>query len=682
MSDRPAVSVVMPFAGDPQDAAAAVAALERIDTRTGDELILVDNSAVAVAAGSERVRVVRATAERSSYSARNAGARAAVNDWLLFIDADTLPIPELLDAYLMRPPAEKEGALAGTVAAVPGRSLVARYADSRGYLSQSEHLADDFRPHAVTANLMVRRRAWASVGGFAQGVRSGGDSDFSWRLQEAGWRLGHRPEARVEHHHRERLRAFVRVVARYAAGRAWLRRRWPGAFPGLPGAGAAARGAAAAVRWLATGDLERGAFRALDALVAVTDLAGEQLANRPPAGTLAAGPEDLIVLADGYPVQSETFVVEEIRALVRAGHGVRIEAAHRPVRQALGALDLAPVAYLEDDSRLAKLAGGAWLLATHPRECIADLFARRRWRTEEPVLPLRSLAPLVRRLDDRPGAKLHCHFAGPMALTTLRVARLTGRSYAVTAHAYEIFREPANLREKLESAAMVFTGCAYNVDHLRRLAPRATVHEIVMGVDAARFTRSGPLPGGRRVIAVGRLVEKKGFADLIAAVARPLASDVVEELVIVGDGPLRDALTSLASGLGVAERVRFTGAVEPDAVRTLLEEADLLAMPCLIAADGDRDSMPVVVKEALALELMVVGSDAVGLPELIEPAFGRLVPPRDPEALARAIAELLSLGPEERAAAGRAGRDHVVAFANVDAETAKLAGLLQITSIR
>jgi glycosyltransferase involved in cell wall biosynthesis len=245
---------------------------------------------------------------------------------------------------------------------------------------------------------------------------------------------------------------------------------------------------------------------------------------------------------------------------------------------------------------------------------------------------------------------------------------------------YDIYKLPRNLEEKLGAADLVTSGCDYTVRDLQRIAGHEAdgrVARIVMGVDPEHFRRRRPYPGGRTVVAVGRLVEKKGFVHLIRAAAHPALAGSVERVSIVGEGPLREHLEAEIERLGVGDVVELAGRREPDEVRDLLESADVLAMPCVVAADGDRDSMPVVVKEALAMEVPVVVSEEVGLPELVRPEFGRLVPPADSDALAEALAELLSLPPEQRAEMGRAGRAFVAERANVHIETARLSELFE-----
>ena len=381
----------------------------------------------------------------------------------------------------------------------------------------------------------------------------------------------------------------------------------------------------------------------------------------------------LAFVLDHWPELSETFVVNELEALRRLGHDVRVQAAEAAANPNPEAPGDVTVHLLARDGRQRGVRDLLWLLARSPRACARDLRRRRRWKREEWVRPLRSLAPAARRIVARGDEHLHAHFAGGAALDAMRLAALTGRSFSVTAHAYDIFLEPRNLAEKLTRADAVFTGCDYNVRHLRRVAPRANLHKVVMGVDAGRFRRRSPLPGGRVVIAVGRLVEKKGFALLVEAVA---ALPRVQ-LQIVGDGPLRDDLERRAQQSGAGARVAFLGSLAPAEVRDALEQADVLAMPCVVARDGDRDSMPVVVKEAMAMELLVVASDEVGLPECVQAPWGALCPPGDAGALAAALGGMLALPAEERASAGRAGRAWVREHADVDAETARLVRALE-----
>jgi GT2 family glycosyltransferase len=216
----------MPFAGDEREAQAAIDALLVLELRPGDELILADNSGVAAPRGG--VAVIRATGERSPAHARNAGASRAHNDWILFLDADCLAPRELLDAYFAAPVADDVGALAGEVVPLPGDdTLAARYGTVRSFLSQEAHMNHPFRPRAVAANLLVRRAAFEQIGGFYEGVRAAEDTDFAWRLQQAGWRLELRRRAQVQHRYRASLRELRRQWRGYAAGRAWLARTYP-----------------------------------------------------------------------------------------------------------------------------------------------------------------------------------------------------------------------------------------------------------------------------------------------------------------------------------------------------------------------------------------------------------------------------------------------------------------------
>jgi colanic acid/amylovoran biosynthesis glycosyltransferase len=378
----------------------------------------------------------------------------------------------------------------------------------------------------------------------------------------------------------------------------------------------------------------------------------------------------LAVFVDVFPELSETFILNEVKALAAEGVEVRVEAARRSQRPNPEAGDAPPAVYWDEGgSRGDNLRALGWLLTRHPLRVARDFAGRVRWRGDEPVRPLRRLAPVARRVAEQ-SDHIHAHFAAGAALDAMRVSLLTGVPYSVVTHAYDIFLHPRNLDEKLERSHFHVTVCDYNAEFLRHRAPKAAarMHKIVMGVDPDQFKRSAPYPGGRNVLAVGRLIEKKGFAYLVEA-ARSLPDVQVR---LVGDGPLRAELERDAP-----PNVELLGSLPPDEVRSRLEEADLLALPCVVAADGDRDSMPVVVKEALAMEIPVVGSDEVGMPEIVQSDWGRLVPPRDAEALAEAIRELLALPAEQRAEMGRRGREFVAQSFSVHGEAQKLQGLIE-----
>jgi mycofactocin glycosyltransferase len=284
VSGRPAVAIVVPFRGDEEAAQRLVTAVERLERGPSDRLIVADNSDRGCVEGlaPAGTRVVRARGERSSYHARNAGAAAAPAgiEWLLFVDADCAPAPDLLDAYFAGPIPARCALVGGEIAPDASQgSLLARYARSRNFLSQTEGLHGKAGVAAASANLLVRRAAFDEVGGFAEGIRSGGDVDLCWRLRDAGWSLVYRPQARVVHRHRETLVGFLGQVARYGAGARWLDRRHPGSspcWPLVPGLIGSARDVATNT---SHGRLDEALYRAIDGLGLVVHNIGYRLSN-------------------------------------------------------------------------------------------------------------------------------------------------------------------------------------------------------------------------------------------------------------------------------------------------------------------------------------------------------------------------------------------------------------------
>lgn len=286
MHHRPSVSVVVPFAGSPQELERLQIDLASLRTREGDEVIIADNRGWHAAAQQRaEVKITAARGVRTPAFARNCGAQIATGRWLVFIDADTQPTPTLLDDYFDPPPASTTAILAGEVLDVVSRpTLVSRHGVARARMSQRLTLTRSGTPYAQTANCAVLRDAFQTVGGFEPQARAGEDADLCFRLQRAGWLLEQRPRAAVAHRSRDAFAPWLVQLARHGSGAAWLNRRWTGEFPPSPPLQLAKRllrNLLESIRAALHGDREAAAFALLDLAGACAFELGRLGHNRP-----------------------------------------------------------------------------------------------------------------------------------------------------------------------------------------------------------------------------------------------------------------------------------------------------------------------------------------------------------------------------------------------------------------
>jgi glycosyltransferase involved in cell wall biosynthesis len=281
---------------------------------------------------------------------------------------------------------------------------------------------------------------------------------------------------------------------------------------------------------------------------------------------------------------------------------------------------------------------------------------------------------------------LHAHFAHTATTVTMFAAKLAGLPFSFTAHAKDIYLRELNpgglLPLKLRRAAFVVTCTQFNERHLRQLEPRtAPLHTIYHGVNARKFVRrtaAQPISDKPLVLAVGRFVEKKGFPDLIQACAILQSQGCEFTCQIIGDGAAhRDEITALIAQLQLSDVVTLHAAMTQEALQEKYEQAAVFVLPCRIADNGDRDGIPNVLAEAMAMELPVVASAVSGIPELIENRMsGLLTPPENPAALAAAIAELLR-DESLRHHLGQNARQRVMEMFDADSNVKRLVQLFQ-----
>ena len=391
----------------------------------------------------------------------------------------------------------------------------------------------------------------------------------------------------------------------------------------------------------------------------------------------------VVYIVRSWPRLSQTFIVNEMLALERRGVALDVVSmvhSGETVVQPQVSDVRAPISYLDTSERRGRLhrsvfaaAPGRYLaalalvlrrpgLAAGYGDCSAlDCFNHAVW-----------VAAHIRMTR---ATHVHAHFAHDPALVGMLAAEMAGVPFSFTGHARDLYQIPArSLAARAARATTLITCCEANVTFIRETLPDSAtipVEVIHHGVELDRFSPAinhddGGVPA---LVSVGRLVEKKGFDDLLRALARIDASFMLR---IYGDGPLHDELVRLRDELGLAGRVDFMGGRDSDEIVAALTGADAFVLTPTTTEDGDRDGIPNVLVEAMACGLPVVTTTAGGITELVDhDVNGLLCDPEDVDAIVRSIGTVIA-DPELRSRLGAAGRRTVEADYDVKTAAARL----------
>lgn len=394
--------------------------------------------------------------------------------------------------------------------------------------------------------------------------------------------------------------------------------------------------------------------------------------------------------AQKLPQLTLTFVYREIFALRAAGLHIETFSTWKPNLEELSDESKAMVNdtfYIFPLNWVQFLLNHIWYLFTRPQRYLGTLWFcltrkhktfKNRMRT---FLHFCQAVHMAKEVECRKVEHMHVHFALNATTIAMVVSRLNDITFSFTAHANDIFVNPILLPEKIEAAKFIITISEYNKQVLYNIVPTQEtlnkIHLVRYGVDVQQFAPPDHRPDNDQpiILAVARLVEKKGFPYLIKACKTLVDQGYKFQCLIVGGGPQEALLKQMIEKYNLSNQVKLVGAVFQEHLKNYFTKADIFVLPCVIASDQDRDGIPNTLIESMAMGIPTVSTTVVGIPELIENGkTGLLASPRDEMSLAKALANLLD-DRALRATLGQAGRAKVVA----EFETGKNAdALLQI----
>lgn len=352
-------------------------------------------------------------------------------------------------------------------------------------------------------------------------------------------------------------------------------------------------------------------------------------------------------ILSSFPVLSETFVSTEMRAMERCGHQIQpiafqhYDGQYQTQDDGLRARTL----FLCDHSN--RVALKAVLLLK------SSLFRGLGFALSQRGLGLKTLIGNAMKLAfvaRKSGCThLHAHFSQGAAATAIVAARLCGITVSFVGHGHDIYANPQDLQLKLKSVDFAVAVCLDMARHFKNLAPQANTSLIYCGVETQRFNqprRALTKANKGKLLFIGRLCETKGLFTLLEAL-RLIKQSNRPEIDIVGDGVLRAALEHHADILGLSSRISFLGCKQSSWLISNSDRYDAMVAPFEMAGSGDRDSGPVVVKEAMALRLPVITTYFMGCKEMLTHECGLRVQPGDFVGLAEMIKYFYSMQKDE-----------------------------------
>jgi glycosyltransferase involved in cell wall biosynthesis len=367
------------------------------------------------------------------------------------------------------------------------------------------------------------------------------------------------------------------------------------------------------------------------------------------------------MILKGYPRISETFISNEILLLERLGFNIHLISmrrgrenfTHESVRHIRARVDYLPETLLAPLPTF--LFHNFQLAAQKPRIYAAALkTALRRFRRTRKSATIKHLfqaGVLVHKfLPASEIIHLHAHFAHSPTSVAMFAGQLSGLDFSFTAHAKDIYTaNSAQLREKISLAKFVVTCTEYNKQHLLNLSDGlpVAIHRIYHGIDTGLFTaqteeKPAPQPP-YEILTVARIIAKKGLPTIYKALKILSDRGIAFTHTLIGEGEDREMIVSLIEALGLSGLTRVIGTQPHDVVLDHYRRADVFVLGCEVAPDGDRDGIPNVCLESMAMGLPVATTDVSAIPELIEnEKTGLLVPAGQPEQLAQAMLRMLT----------------------------------------